>query len=109
MKIKDKAGYPTGEALAKIAHWDWLKEKNIMDFVDFVKECWNWPDRFVVKKEKKKVKLYLSTGGWSGNEDIMRALRENFFWFVFWQKSIRGGHYWFEIPMSIIIKKEEKC
>jgi len=45
--------------------------------------------------------LSLSTGGWSGNEDIIRALKKNFiFWSMYWQMNRRGGHYQFKITLS---------
>jgi hypothetical protein len=47
------------------------------------------------KNGKFKFKLELHTGGWSDNETIISDLESNFFWFLYWQKSVRGGHYYF--------------
>jgi len=38
----------------------------------------------------------LHTGGWSGNEEIIRAMQDNRVWWgMFWESSRRGGHYEF--------------
>ena len=49
---------------------------------------------------------YLSTGGWSGNEDIIQALMENtMFHLMYWLESTRGGHYVFApMKMDVIDK-----
>lgn len=39
----------------------------------------------------------IATGGWSGNEDIIGALKENtLFWLICWNLSKRGGYYEFK-------------
>lgn len=40
--------------------------------------------------------LELHTGGWLENEEIIEELIQSFFWVLFWQKSERGGHYYFK-------------
>jgi hypothetical protein len=42
--------------------------------------------------------LTLHTGGWSGNENIIEALEDNFGFWIFWEASRRGGHYDFVLP-----------
>lgn len=42
----------------------------------------------------------VSTGGWSGNEDIIRVLERTFFWVMCWQSSRRGGHYVLDVPQK---------
>jgi len=96
----DDEGYPTNEILQWIKDFD----PQIMSFINFVEilhKCW-WMDDwgFVFKRKyKNKRTLELHTGGWSGNENIIRALKSNFFFFsMTWQKTYVGGHYYFEIP-----------
>jgi hypothetical protein len=73
--------YPKRDELSKIRTW------NHMDFVnliEYVHELWCYPN--FVKKEWKNDKIWgwqyhvtFITGGWSGNEDIIRALLKNTF------------------------------
>ena len=91
--------YPTEHELKMIKKWDLLK-KPVVGLLDYVQERWKYEDRFVLTG-KHVLRLYLSTGGWSGNEDIIAALRQNFiFWSMCWEKSMRGGHYWFIIKLK---------
>ena len=92
--------YPTEEQLEKIKEWDL---QNVKGLVDYIKSLWWYPERqFRLYKSKNQfrkniLKLALHTGGWSGNESIISALEQSDFWLLFWEKSTRGGHYWFEI------------
>ncbi len=87
--------YPTEEQLEIIKEWDLIK-KPVKGLLEYVEPLWEYPDRFVYKRHS----LYLSTGGWSGNESIIGALKQNLlFWSVYWAKSERGGHYWFNDSM----------
>ena len=81
-----------------------LTKHSIKELLDFVEPLWNYPDRFV----RHYHSMYLSTGGWSGNEDIVDALHHNFiFWSMYWYKSQRGGHYWFKTDIVVKGKKHK--
>ena len=95
--MPDYNGYPTEKELEIIRQWNPAKD-SVFDLLEHIRSCWNWADERFVLTGKRVLKLYLSTGGWSGNEDIITALHNTFFWFLFWIKSTRGGHYWFRIP-----------
>ena len=58
--------------------------------LDFVQSAWRHDyGRIWVPKEGF---LNLATGGWSANEAIASALRDNrAFWAVYWDSSHRGG------------------
>lgn len=87
--------YPSEPELKYIREFDCVKD-DPFKLVKFIGEIWAYADDggFVLRKNK----LTLHTGGWSGNEDIIRALRDNeYFFMLFWMKSERGGHYLFEI------------
>ena len=101
--MPDRDGYPTEEELEKIKKWDF---KDPIGLLNYVERLWSYPDRFVLTG-KRVLRLYLSTGGWSGNESVVGALRQNLFWYFYWQKSQRGGHYWFKIKISIRRHNEE--
>jgi len=88
----DEHGYPDDDELKRIEEWDWKDPVGLMDFVYslWAYKDWGW------KREGNY--YYISTGGWSGNEDIMAALgRNQFVWMFNWVSSKRGGHYEFEL------------
>ena len=85
--------YPTKEQLKKIEEWP---PKDYPELMDFIHDIWEYADcGYWIKKGKK---YYISTAGWSGNEDIVSALEKNWtFWIMCWQQSRRGGHYIFHV------------
>lgn len=97
--------YPTKGELKKIEGFD-FKRKSMSEFLDLVKSCWHWPDwGFSLKKHK----LELHTGGWSGNESIIESLQKNIlFWDFCWYKSVRGGHYYFEVKSVFGLRATER-
>lgn len=93
----DKDNYPDEVSLKAIKEWDVLK-KGVKGLLDLIQENTNWPDRQISITGKRILRFEYHTGGWSGNEDVIDALRQNFlFWSLFWKKSISGGHYYFRI------------
>lgn len=84
--------YPTEEELELVKNWPHTDFEGLMERVE---SLW-WMSEWGFKKTQRR--YYLSTGGWSGNEDIIRALKENtMFWMMCWVQSRRGGHYVFEV------------
>lgn len=94
----DKDGYPDEGSLKAIKEWNILKQ-GISGLLELIQENTNWADRQIrITDEEKAIQFEYHTGGWSGNEDIIGALQENFlFWAMFWEKSTKGGHYYFTI------------
>lgn len=94
--MTDKDGYPDEKELKTIQEWDVIGEANeISDLLAYLEELWRWPDSGFSLEGKT---LELHTGGWSGNEDIIIALEQNrLFWSLYWKKSVRGGHYYFDL------------
>ena len=83
--------YPDDDELEKIKKWRWDDSKGLMEYV-----CDLWRDYGFIKQDENIYEL--STGGWSGNEDIIGALQENtMFWAMYWWSSRRGGHYEFRV------------
>ena len=56
---------------------------------------------FKVYVTKKQVFVQLHTAGWSGNEDLYCALEKVKWLGLFWQKSVRGGHYYYTFPRFV--------
>lgn len=87
--------YPDDETLNAIKKFDVTKD-DVETLLDVVHDAWNYADDGGFVRNGSKLELH--TFGWSGNEDIIIALQENLFFFsLYWQKSVRGGHYYFTI------------
>ena len=108
MEYLDEDGYPTEEALEKIASWP--HTDGWTELLAFVRELWLYSDYGFWDEEKNVTTIDfpnytvvadvydISTGGWSGNETIIEALRKNWmFWNFCWYQSTRGGHYIFHV------------
>lgn len=105
----DDEGYPTKAMLNKIERWD-AAEGSYNELMKFIKPCWRysydgcWSE---TKHEEEGIEYSISTGEWSGNEEIVRSLQLNmFFWNLYW--AVRhydsykvfnrsGGHYIFKV------------
>jgi hypothetical protein len=91
--LLDDDGYPTEMALERIRTWPYSDPHG---WFEFVSELW-WMRAWGVRSNKPGEYLF-STGGWSGNEDIIGAMQENWIlWSTTWMQSNRGGHYVFEV------------
>jgi hypothetical protein len=104
----DEDGYPTEKTLEYIKRWHWSDAKAMFEFI---KGMWTYADfgywrEEVVSKDdyngieykEPRLRYYISTAGWSGNESIIRAMQENtMLWSLNWVQSRRGGHYIFEL------------
>jgi len=103
--MPDKNGYPTKEELEFIRKWKYGQGQSVQDLIHHLEDIW-WKSDWGFKLKNgrntgKKIKrLFLSTGGWSGNEIIIDCLTKTDFWTLFWEQSKRGGHYIFKIPLE---------
>lgn len=102
--MPDDNGYPTDEELHEIEHWP---AEDFRGWFNIIKAAWWAPDwgwtetpwGDDVKFIDGDVRVHLSTGGWSGNESIISAMRKNqVCWSMTWESTRRGGHYTFECP-----------
>lgn len=93
-------GYPDSSILRKIKNWN---GKDVWKMIGWIRDAWNMTYGNISIETKnittsKPMKLTLVTGGWSGNEDIMRAICKNpYFDALYWQKSERGGLHEYKI------------
>lgn len=89
----DRNGYPEAASLAALKDYDLLRAP-LKAFLGLLSETW-WCEELLFKLEGEL--LVLHTGGWSGNEETVKALGQNFlFWGGCWRASVRGGHHFFD-------------
>lgn len=89
----DRNGYPTEETLEAIRAWP--GRKGWTTLFAFIREAWRYPDYWQQDGDTHTV----ATGGWSGNEDLIAALKDNqIAWLKCWRSSERGGRYVFMVP-----------
>lgn len=97
---RDENGYPDESSLRVIREYPLEKViRQPRELMLFIRGLWEFGDWGWKEIEKDgKVQYHISTGGWSGNEDLIGALKENCaFWGLYWEESRRGGHFKFEI------------
>lgn len=73
-------------------------QDSIENFLNLVESNWAAASSQFKRKGVNTIYLELHTGGISYNEELIAVLERNFvFWSMYWQKSVRGGHYYFKI------------
>jgi hypothetical protein len=96
--------YPSGADLDYIEAWP-LDDP--LGWFRFLHGCWwaadwGWREESAIDDSDRPVRRFsISTGGWSGNEEIIEAMGRNFLWHVTWMSSRRGGHYVFEVTEAV--------
>lgn len=98
----DDEGYPMQALLDRIEHWPWQEFEALVALLPTV---WRYAEigyyeigTITEKEGCERKRLHLSTGGWSGNESILRALQRNsLFWMTSFEEHRRGGHYIFDL------------
>jgi hypothetical protein len=107
-EMLDDDEYPTDAALDVIQLWHWDDIKGWFKFIESIwshgygrwTECEGGLDQYTNRLlDDTTIRYHVSTGGWSGNEDIIRAMQNNksMLWTLNWVQSRRGGHHIFEL------------
>ena len=98
--------YPTEETEEVIRKWGCVGKDSKLALMEYVKKAWwmpewGWSEENGVNDLGNLAHRYkISTGGWSGNERLIGAMKDNFlFWSLAWIQSRRGGHYIFEVTV----------
>lgn len=103
---EDEDGYPSDAALELVEKWHWTDCKGLLEFIKSIWHLasWGWTEVDASTLDKNDddynadggALLFVSTAGWSGNESIIRAFKDNSMaWGLCWIQSRRGGHYIF--------------
>lgn len=102
----DEDGYPSEEALYFIENYNPSDTSlHPIEFMKLVQTVWayagwGWKEEEIIDVTCNRCIHYsISTAGWSGNESVVHALKnnKNYFWTLYWESSRRGGHYTFII------------
>lgn len=93
--------YPTEDELDKVKVWPYNDPHGLLNYLRDLwwQPEWGWTE-YEGKEQGDPVRVVMaSTGGWSGNEDLMGALASNFVLYSQMFVSYRrGGHYHLQIP-----------
>jgi hypothetical protein len=81
-------------------------KQTAVEWLDYLEKYWKYYDTSCTKQWVKKdggmiLILELSTCGISDNEIIINELKKSLFWDMHWFKSLKGGHYTFEIDFRV--------
>ena len=99
--MPDQDGYPTKEELDRIRAWDPADGPGLLEFVRSIwwSADWGWSTGKIIERDQATICChYVSTGGWSGNEEIIEVLRNHRLWWgTHWYSTRRGGHYEFRV------------
>jgi len=96
--MPDNDGYPTVEELNKIKNCKVITVKDFEILFTYIQSIWHWDD-YAIKHDISHYELH--TGGWSGNESIIAAMKDNaVLWSFACDIERRGGHYYFSMSPS---------
>ncbi len=91
----DANGYPTDETLETIKVWAYP----FCGLITYVRKAWH--SNGVIRQEADGCTAFV-TGGWSGNEELLGALKANHsFWSMYWESSHVGGKVCFRLPFGL--------
>lgn len=98
MSWTDEHSYPTEKALLRVRQWPAGDPEG---WLAFARALWSYPDAATVEGTTHR----FATGGWSGNEDIIGAMRDNHvLWMLTWLSSHRGGLFLFDADPGSVPK-----
>lgn len=93
-ELFDEDGYPTEWALHRVAQSPWT---DVPAAFEFIQSLWKFANMGYFERidVSEGVRYRLSTAGWSGNEGIIEAMKQNHLLWSTWQSTQVGGHYEF--------------
>jgi putative alpha-1,2-mannosidase len=95
--IRGNDGYPHEIELRRVRAWAYDDPAGLFAYL---RRRWQYADSGYWAQRGSTFQI--STGGWSGNEDLIGAMSDNhMFWSLCWVSSKRGGHYQFQIPAAL--------
>ena len=93
-------GYPTEGLLDRIRNWSY-EDGGFERLLQYLPSVWFYGSEYFKAPRFPYGVYVVVTGGWSGNEDIIMALKQNtLFWSMCWESSFVGGRYGFRVPAA---------
>lgn len=95
-------GYPHEQEIQRIINWDLKARQDFVDLLAYIHERWRYADSgyWTETVDRNGVVFFaISTAGWSGNEDLIEALRETLLWWICFESHFRGGHYLLKLSL----------
>lgn len=89
--MTDIMGYPTDAELDAILNY----KGDVDGMIEIIRRTWRLGNDYVRIRGKTILKVELHTFGWSGNEAVIATLKDTMFWTIGWERTCRGGHYYF--------------
>lgn len=90
--------YPSEIELSHIECW---ALHGAIEFFDFIKSIWAFPEYIEEYEDDRFKYMVFGTGGWSGNEDIIRSIEKNFaMWGLHWYCSYANGTHCFRLEKN---------
>ena len=92
--------YPSEDDILKIREWPVDDPEGWLAFIRSIwwSAEWGWSSYPGVDDARLPITVHLvSTGGWSGNEEIIRAMQHSYLWHETWRVHRVGGHYEFRV------------
>lgn len=93
--------YPTDAELTLIKQWQPQDGTGLLAYVRGLwwNAEWGWDEEDRPPEHVRPYRLYsISTAGWSGNEELIGAMRENWMWWnEHWYTHRTGGHFQFRV------------
>lgn len=95
----DSDNYPTEDILEQIRQWKGTANALLDAVIDIWPHYGTTTDSTVRGGSTRRVVLV--TGGWSGCEDLVDALRTTLVWTLAWSESSSGGRHVLELPHAL--------
>lgn len=102
--MPDADGYPTEEELARLEAWPVPSEDApaaARAWLAYIRTLWHWPEWGwpppVMDRDTGAEFHHVSTGGWSGNEELIGMMESHMLWRMVFRSVHRGGHYLFVV------------
>jgi hypothetical protein len=83
---------PSSNLLDEISEWPCVTRDGYIRFMEVLRGIWIHPGSV---ERRGEVYCFKTAGCWGLNEIIYALQKNEYFWNCYWERSERGGIYWF--------------